>query len=72
MDVVAADVAASRKLIYEVTLSEDQGNFKFGAADLPDEAKARLDQVVSQLKSDSEERVHRDRGAHGQRRFARS
>ena len=23
-------VAASRKLVYEVTLSEDQGNFKFG------------------------------------------
>ena len=53
MDVVAADVAASRKLIFEVTLSEDQGNFKFGAADLPDEAKARLDQVIGQLKSDS-------------------
>ena len=53
VDVVAADVAASRKLIFEVTLSEDQGNFKFGAADLPDEAKARLDQVIGQLKSDS-------------------
>jgi outer membrane protein OmpA-like peptidoglycan-associated protein len=53
VDAVAADVAASRKLIFEVTLSEDQGNFKFGAADLPDEAKARLDQVIGQLKSDS-------------------
>jgi outer membrane protein OmpA-like peptidoglycan-associated protein len=51
VDTVAADVAASRKLIFEVTLSEDQGNFQFGDADLPDEAKARLDQVVSQLKS---------------------
>jgi peptidoglycan-associated lipoprotein len=47
-------VAASRKLIFEVTLSEDQGNFKFGAADLPDEAKARLDQVIGQLKSGSQ------------------
>jgi peptidoglycan-associated lipoprotein len=47
-------VAASRKLIFEVTLSEDQGNFKFGAAELPDEAKARLDQVIGQLKSGSQ------------------
>ena len=71
VDAVAADVAASRKLIFEVTLSEDQGNFKFGAADLPDEAKARLDQVIGQLKADSEERVHRDRRSHGQRRLDR-
>ena len=53
VEAVAADVAATRKLIYEVTLSEDQGNFKFGAADLPDEAKARLDQMIGQLKSDT-------------------
>jgi outer membrane protein OmpA-like peptidoglycan-associated protein len=45
-------VAASRRLVYEVTLSEDQGNFKFGKTDLPDEAKARLDAIVSQLKTD--------------------
>jgi outer membrane protein OmpA-like peptidoglycan-associated protein len=45
-------VAASRRLVYEVTLSEDQGNFKFGAADLPDAAKARLDELVNQLKAD--------------------
>ena len=44
--------ASLRKLVYSVTLSEDQGNFAFGGADLPDEAKARLDQVISQLKSD--------------------
>jgi len=50
VDAVAADVAASRKLVYEVTLSEDQGNFKFGKTELPDEAKARLDAVVGQLK----------------------
>jgi len=53
VDSVAADVAASRKLVYEVTLSEDQGNFKFGKTDLPDEAKARLDQVVQQMKADT-------------------
>jgi len=48
---VAADAAATRKLVYEVTLSEDQGNFRFGATALPDEAKARLDQMISQLKA---------------------
>jgi outer membrane protein OmpA-like peptidoglycan-associated protein len=42
----------NRRLVYEVTLSEDQGNFKFGRTELPDEAKARLDEVISQLKSD--------------------
>jgi len=41
---------ATRRLVYEVVLSEDQGNFKFAKVDLPDEAKARLDQMVSQLK----------------------
>ena len=44
--------AASRKLVFEVTLSEDQGNFKFGKAELPDAAKARLDEVIKQVKSD--------------------
>ena len=44
--------AANRRLVYEVTLSEDQGNFRFGATDLPDEAKARLDQMINQLKAD--------------------
>jgi outer membrane protein OmpA-like peptidoglycan-associated protein len=44
--------AASRKLVFEVTLSEDQGNFKFGKTDLPDAAKMRLDEVVRQIKAD--------------------
>ena len=44
--------AASRRLIYEVTLSEDQGNFAFNKAVLPDEAKARLDKMVTDLKAD--------------------
>jgi outer membrane protein OmpA-like peptidoglycan-associated protein len=44
---------AARKLVFEVTLSEDQGNFAFGKTDLPDAAKARLDQVVQQLKADT-------------------
>ena len=48
-------VAASRRLVYEVTLSEDQGNFRFGGTDLPDPAKARLDEVVNTLKADPKE-----------------
>jgi outer membrane protein OmpA-like peptidoglycan-associated protein len=44
--------AASRKLVFEVTLSEDQGNFKFGKSDLPDAAKMRLDEVIKQVKAD--------------------
>ena len=45
-------VAASRKLIFEVTLSEDQGNFKFGKTVLPDESKQKIDSMVAQLKQD--------------------
>jgi peptidoglycan-associated lipoprotein len=44
--------AANRRLVYEVTLSEDQGNFKFGKTELPDEAKSRIDEVIAQLKAD--------------------
>ena len=43
---------ASKRLVYEVVLSEDSGNFKFGKTQLPDEAKAKIDQMVSQLKQD--------------------
>ncbi len=43
---------ASKRLVYEVTLSEDKGNFKFGKAAMPDEAKADLDQLVQQLKAE--------------------
>jgi peptidoglycan-associated lipoprotein len=48
----AAVETASRRLIYEVVLSEDQGNFKFGKTDLPDSAKQRIDQMVTDLKAD--------------------
>jgi len=43
---------ASRRLVYEVVLSEDQGNFKFGKTALPDEAKQKIDEMVAQLKQD--------------------
>jgi len=42
----------SKRLVYEVVLSEDQGNFKFGKANLPDEAKVKIDEMVSRLKQD--------------------
>jgi len=42
----------NKRLVYEVVLSEDQGNFKFGKTDLPDSAKQRIDQMVAQLKQD--------------------
>ena len=44
--------AASRRLVFEVVLSEDQGNFRFGGTELPDEAKARIDEVINELKAD--------------------
>jgi len=43
---------ASRRLVYEVVLSEDKGNFKFGKALMPDEAKTELDTLVQQLKAE--------------------
>jgi peptidoglycan-associated lipoprotein len=42
----------NRRLVYEVVLNEDQGNFKFGKTTLPDEAKQRIDEMVQQLKQD--------------------
>jgi peptidoglycan-associated lipoprotein len=43
---------ASKRLVYEVVLSEDKGNFKFGQSAMPEETKAELDQLVQQLKSE--------------------
>ena len=48
----AAVETANRKLIYEVVLNEDEGNFKFGKVDLPDEAKQKIDEMVSHMKAD--------------------
>jgi outer membrane protein OmpA-like peptidoglycan-associated protein len=47
----AAD-RAGRRLVFEVTLSENQGNFAFGNAALPEEAKGRLDELVATLQAD--------------------
>ena len=43
---------ASKRLVYEVVLSEDKGNFKFGQATMPDEAKTEIDTLVQQLKAE--------------------
>ncbi|HSC25905.1 MAG TPA: OmpA family protein [Vicinamibacterales bacterium] len=40
-----------KRLVYEVVLSEDKGNFKFGQAAMPEEAVGEIDQLVQQLKS---------------------
>jgi peptidoglycan-associated lipoprotein len=42
---------ATKRIVYEVTISEAQGNFKLNQAALPAEAKARIDEVVQQLKA---------------------
>jgi peptidoglycan-associated lipoprotein len=41
---------ASRKLLFEVVLNEDQGKFKFGKTELPEEAKSAIDKLVDGLK----------------------
>jgi outer membrane protein OmpA-like peptidoglycan-associated protein len=43
---------ASKRLVYEVVLSEDEGEFEFGKKALPDSAKVRLDEMISKLKAD--------------------
>jgi len=48
----AAIETSNNRLVYEVVLSDDQGNFRFGQAALPDEAKMRLDELINQMKAD--------------------
>ena len=43
--------AASKRLVYEVVLSEDQGGFKFGQTKVPADMQAKIDELVSQLKA---------------------
>lgn len=51
-DKVAALDKNSKRIMYEVVLSESSGAFKFNKTILPDEAKAKIDQLVSQIKAD--------------------
>jgi len=43
---------ASKRLIYEVVVSEDQGGFKFGKTAVPEAATAEIDQLVEKLKAE--------------------
>jgi peptidoglycan-associated lipoprotein len=43
---------ANRRMVFEVVLSEDQGNFKFAQTELPAEARAALDDMITKLKAD--------------------
>jgi len=55
---LAADAHATevdknaKRLVFTVVLSDDEGNFKSGDTKLPDEAKAKIDELVTQLKAD--------------------
>jgi outer membrane protein OmpA-like peptidoglycan-associated protein len=45
---------ASRKLIYSVTLSTDSADFASGKWELPDAAKARIDELITRVKADGQ------------------
>ena len=55
---LAADAKAveidknAKRLVFTVVLSDDEGNFRSADSKLPDEAKAKIDQLVTQLKAD--------------------
>ena len=59
---------ASKRIVYEVVLNEEKGNFKFGQAAMPETVTPELDQLVAAAQGEPERRVHRDRGPHRQRR----
>jgi outer membrane protein OmpA-like peptidoglycan-associated protein len=42
----------SRRLVLEVVINESSGHFQFGKADLPDDAKAQVDQLMAKLQQD--------------------
>jgi peptidoglycan-associated lipoprotein len=43
--------AASKRLVYEVVMSEDKGGFKFGQAKIPTDMQTQIDELVTQLKA---------------------
>ena len=48
---IEAVEASTKRLVYEVVISEDQGNFKFGSAELPESVQQRIDQMIADLKA---------------------
>ncbi len=49
---VDAVETASKRLIFQVVISDDQGNFELGKADLPADVKKKLDDLAAKLKAD--------------------
>lgn len=43
---------ASKRLTYTVTIDDTQGDFKFNSAKLPEEARAKIDELIEKLKAD--------------------
>jgi outer membrane protein OmpA-like peptidoglycan-associated protein len=43
--------ASTKRLVYEVVISEDQGGFKFGSSELPKPVQDRIDQMIADLKA---------------------
>jgi len=43
--------AASKRLVFEVVMSEDKGGFKFGQSKIPVDMQTQIDQIVAQLKA---------------------
>ena len=43
---------ATKKLVYEVVLNDAEGNFKSGKTELPVETRAKLDEMINQIKAD--------------------
>ena len=43
--------ARSKRLVYEVVMSEDKGGFKFGQSKMPADMQTQIDELVAQLKA---------------------
>jgi peptidoglycan-associated lipoprotein len=43
---------ASKRLIFQVVINDNQGNFQLGKADLPDDVRVKLDELANKLKTD--------------------
>jgi outer membrane protein OmpA-like peptidoglycan-associated protein len=43
---------ASKRIVYEVVLNEEKGNFKFGKASMPENVGPEIDALVQKLKAD--------------------
>jgi peptidoglycan-associated lipoprotein len=43
--------ASSKRLVYEVVLSEDKAGFKFGQSKMPADMQTQIDELVTQLKA---------------------